>query len=83
MVVLGEWLVRLWCPRICCGHCGAGVRGVVGVCGDVFTVVMSMSEGNGAAAAQEPVVMSRSEEWCHLQCTSIITITNICPWYMD
>ena len=61
MVVLGEWLVRLWCPRICCGHCGAGVRGVVGVCGDVFTVVMSMSEGNGAVAAQEPVVVSRSE----------------------
>ena len=34
---------------------------MVGVGGGVFAVVMSMSEGNGAVAAQEPVVVSRSE----------------------
>ena len=52
MVVLGEWLVRLWCPRICWVHCGSGVRGVVGVSGE-FGAILSKSEGNGAAAAQE------------------------------
>ena len=52
-VIGGEWLMRLWCPRICWGHYGAEVRGVVGVCGGEFGKVMSRSEGSGAAAAQE------------------------------
>ena len=34
---------------------------MVGVGGGVFAVAMSMSDGNGAVAAQEPVVISRSE----------------------
>ena len=51
MVVLGEWLTTLWCPRICWGHCEIGVRGVVGVDGGENGVVMSGSEGSGAAAA--------------------------------
>ena len=49
MVTLGEWLVRLWCPSICCVHCGAGVRGLEGVGGGDFVVDISRSEGRGAA----------------------------------